>query len=73
MCELCDRKPEITGWYYITLCRTCKIPMIVSTHHKPEFTLQERTDIERMFPGRRVRWEMRAIKDHAHCHVEETI
>lgn len=64
-CDLCEGKFR----FYITTCRTCKIPMIVSTDHKAEFSKNERRLIQAMFPGIRIRWRQRKIHDHAHCHL----
>ena len=66
MCELC----ELGEGLKITICRTCGVPMVVSCEHKPEFSTEERAMIERLFYGRGIRWEMRSIKNHAHCHID---
>jgi len=66
MCELC----ELNGGLKITICRTCGIPMVVSYDHKPEFSEAEKELIKRIFPDRKIRWETRKVKDHAHAHIE---
>lgn len=65
-CSLCDKE---SFSFYITFCRTCNIPMLVSTVHKSNFSDEEKQLIKRMFPDRNVRYEMRSIKFHAHCHL----
>lgn len=68
MCDLCDRD---SFPFYLTFCRThTSTPMVVSTKHKPDFSEQEKDMIRRVFPDKHVRFEMRSIKDHAHCHIE---
>jgi UV DNA damage repair endonuclease len=69
MCELCDLNASDDG-FILTLCNNCHIPLVVSRFHRPEFTPEERQKIMAIFPGRRIRWEMRKIHDHAHCHIE---
>ncbi len=66
MCELC----EISDGFIITICRKCGTPLVVSREHKSEFSLEEQFLINKMFSGRKKRWEMRTIPDHAHCHIE---
>lgn len=57
--------------FYITFCSSHPdTPLVVSTEHREEFTSEQREMIERLFPGRRIRWEQRSIPEHAHCHVE---
>ena len=66
MCDLC----ELKGCKFkITICNTCQIPLIVLNEHRAEFTAEEKIDIIKSFPSRKIRWEMRKIKDHAHCHI----
>lgn len=72
-CPLCEKKREPFGWYWITVCKTCNVPMIISGEHKPEFTEQEREEIRRMFPNDDVRWKQRQIEGHAHCHIMRPI
>ena len=43
--------------------------MIVLIEHRANFTEQEKNEIKGMFPGRTIRWKMRKILDHAHCHL----
>lgn len=67
-CPLCDKN---SFKFYITFCRTCKgVPMIVLIEHRANFTEQEKKEIQQMFPNRKIRWQMRKILDHAHCHLE---
>lgn len=66
-CELCN----LNDGFSMVICKTCNIPMIVSMGHKPEFTEEEKGRITKLFPDKKIRWEMRKIKDHAHCHLEE--
>ncbi len=70
MCDLCDHD---SFPFYLTFCRTCqgggKIPMVVSTEHKPHFSPEEKDMIKRMLPDRKIRWQQRKIKNHAHCHI----
>lgn len=70
-CPLCERKKEITGWYYVTLCKACRIPMIVSVEHKPEFSKKEKQEIKKLFSKRSIRWKQRKISSHAHAHLME--
>jgi hypothetical protein len=44
--------------------------MLVLTEHRPYFTDEERALIRKMFPEKVIRWEMRQIPNHAHCHLE---
>ncbi len=64
MCDLCQNYGFI-----ITLCRTCKIPMIVSKEHKNEFSGEDMVQIRKLFPHNQIRWEQIKIKDHAHAHI----
>tara|TARA_Y100000310_G_scaffold16976_1_gene16866 strand:- start:832 stop:1104 length:273 start_codon:yes stop_codon:yes gene_type:complete len=67
-CPLCD---DESFSFYITLCKSHKCtPMIVSVEHNAEFTAEEKDMILWMFPDRHVRFKMRTIHDHAHCHLE---
>lgn len=70
MCDLCDHD---SFPFYLTFCCTCegggRVPMVVSTEHKPNFSEEEKDMIRRIFPDGRIRFRMRKIKDHAHCHV----
>jgi len=77
VCDLCQAVLELgtpseighRGYVVIT-CRTCHIPMVVLREHRM-FTDLERVAIDARF-GRdyKVRWEMRSIPDHGHCHLE---
>lgn len=69
MCDLCDLG-ESKGGFILTMCNTCFIPLVVLREHRTEFTDREKIRIKLMFPDRKIRWEMRNIKDHAHCHIE---
>ena len=80
-CELCDT----INWkedenLRIIECNTCHIKMLVLREHR-QFTEAEKTLIEclndvgafgegRYGDHRKIRWEQRKIKDHAHCHFE---
>ena len=67
-CPLCDKE---SFKFYITFCRTHKnTPLIVSTKHKIDFTEEEKEKIKKMFPNRKVRFEMKSIMNHAHCHIK---
>lgn len=70
MCELCALNTELQG-LIITVCKTCDVPLIVSRSHRPEFTDTERGLIEQTFGSRKIRWEMKQIRSHAHCHIEK--
>lgn len=65
MCDLCI----LEGGLKITICNTCGVPMIVSYDHRPEFSEKEKELIEKLFPDRNKRWEMRKIPTHAHVHI----
>jgi hypothetical protein len=68
MCNLCRKD---TYKFYITFCWVHKdTPMVVSTEHKKAFSDEEKELIRKMFPNRNIRWKMRSIPDHAHCHIE---
>ncbi len=67
-CPLCDKS---TFKFHITFCKIhSETPMIVHTQHKQEFSIKEKQAIEKMFPDRKIRFEMKSIKDHSHCHIE---
>jgi len=79
-CELCNPQKETEGVFdlpegfefNVFRCRTHHEFMIVSRHHggwEPgEKEMAEKLrDI--LFPGKEIRWEMRSVPDHAHCHV----
>ena len=69
MCDLCGSFP-----FYLTFCRThTDTPLVVSTTHKPKFSNEERDMIRRLFPDHNIRFEMRSIPGHAHCHIGEVI
>ncbi len=71
MCDLCKREVRVTNWFYVVECDTCNIPMVVSTEHRAEFSRKEKEDIKRLFGDQyNIRWEMRDIPNHAHCHLE---
>lgn len=70
-CPLCKRKKKIVGWYYVTMCDTCQVPLIVSTEHKPDFSKEEKKEIEKLFGNKyNIRQKQRDVKNHAHCHLE---
>ncbi len=66
MCELCALNESKDG-FILTLCRTCGTVLIVGREHRAEFTEGEKDKIRAMFDN--VRWDMRQILDHAHCHL----
>lgn len=67
-CPLCV---TIDFRFYLTFCDThMDVPMVVAITHKPEFSEEEKEMLGRAFPGRRIRYEMRSIPDHAHAHIE---
>lgn len=68
MCELCDLSNG-EGGFIITRCRTCNLTMVVLREHRAEFSFEERMAIKEIFHDRQIRWEMRQITDHAHCHI----
>lgn len=80
-CPLCSPAKK-THWYETELsfawsfdCETCGVPMYAHRAHVPDFTgLEKDTIVEearRMFgEGAVIRWEMKKIQDHAHCHID---
>ncbi len=68
-CPLCKLESS-PHFFILTICKTCQIPMVVSDTHKPDFSMEEKDLIVKMFPGRKIRWTMRSIPTHAHCHIE---
>lgn len=79
-CDLCNAKKSLNSVMFVgpnifvIECRTCKVPMAVSKEHKKEFTLAEKSYIPVIFYKHlklqgKIDWNMRAIKDHAHCHL----
>ena len=75
MCDLCSLNKSQEG-FILAICKGCltkdppeSLVLIVSREHRPEFTEDEKTMIKSMFPERKVRWEMRQIKEHAHAHI----
>ncbi len=69
MCDLCKLNQNSNWGFILTLCNTCHIPLVVLREHRPEFNAEEMVRIAIMFRGREIRWEMRRIKGHAHCHI----
>lgn len=80
-CPLCIRErimPVIyeDNRFWITYCKDhIDCPLIVLKEHRDEFTGEERQWVEwfvsAVWPGtKRIRWMMRSIQDHTHCHVE---
>lgn len=65
-CDLCN----LDG-FIITICNTCNIPMVILREHRAEFNAEEMVRIGLIFRGKKIRWEMRQIKNHAHCHIKE--
>ncbi len=70
-CPLCELVKDFPGQFVIVECDTCHIPMIVSKYHRPEFSDVEKQVIRVAHKGKKIRWEMRKIKDHAHAHLLE--
>ena len=68
-CDLCKLVQGNEG-FVITICKTCEIPLVVSRYHRVEFTESEKDMLKKFFNGTRIRWAMRQITEHAHCHVE---
>ena len=54
----------------LTICKKCKVPMVVHIEHKPNFSFEEKQLIQNIFQYRRIDWAIKCIKDHAHCHIE---
>lgn len=76
-CDLCDINADYgylmsqdNPYLILCICKTCKIPMVIAGGHRPNFTTKEREVIMEAFLGKKIRWEMRSLKDHAHCHIE---
>jgi len=71
-CPLCEREHKSTRWFYVVECDTCNVPMVVAPNHKSDFADGEKDDIRRLFGDKyKIRWRMRDIPEHAHCHLEE--
>jgi len=68
-CELCGLNTNPSEGFIITFCKTCNIPLIVLRKHRPNFTKKQKELIKTLFPDRKIRWEMRRIQAHAHCHI----
>lgn len=65
-CSLCSNDFH----FYIAFCRSHPDQiLIVGIAHRPNFTDEEKELIKKMFPDRSIRWEMKSIPQHAHCHV----
>ena len=69
MCDLCDLNKGRDG-FIITICRKCGTNLLVSRVHKSAFSQEEMFVIQNMFPDRKVRWDMRTLPEHTHCHIE---
>jgi len=41
----------------------------VGRSHRADFTDDEWAILEGIFPDDDIRWEMKKIKSHAHCHI----
>lgn len=67
-CELCDLNNSTDG-FIITICKTCGDVLVSLREHEAEFTDAKWAILERIFPNDDIRWEMRRIHDHAHCHI----
>lgn len=68
MCNLCNINSGTEG-LILVICRDCRVPMVVSRMHRTQFSLEEKQLIEQTFPNTKIRWTMRKIWDHAHCHI----
>lgn len=66
-CELCNLVKN--DGFVVTLCNHCNSTLVVGREHKPEFSDSEREMIKAIFPRGKVRWEMKKIRDHCHCHI----
>ena len=75
MCPLCKAKKDSPHFFYELICHTCNVPMLVHKEHVKEFSTEERFEIEvfvrKNYPDKKIRWLMRQIMDHAHCHLED--
>ena len=67
-CELC-RLNESRDGFIVTICKTCGDVLVVGRSHRAEFTDNEKAILEGFFPDDDIRWDMRRIHDHAHCHI----
>ncbi len=65
-CCLCDLKGSFLR---VTFCKTCHELILVHVGHKTYFSAREKHVIRMMFPDARIRWRMRSVRDHAHCHL----
>ena len=65
-CDLCD----LEG-FTLTICRTCKTPLIISREHRSYFAPEEMETLTKMSPSEKIRWEMKGLPMHAHYHLEE--
>ncbi|KKL64838.1 hypothetical protein LCGC14_2160980 [marine sediment metagenome] len=69
MCKLCELSKGTEG-FILTMCDSCNVPMLALREHRKEFTIDEMVLIGIMFKSRNIRWEMKKIPEHAHCHIE---
>lgn len=73
LCDLAKEKGVLLGIFLAT-CNKCNVPMIVVAEHQADFSPAQKDYIKVFvagaYPGAEVRWEMKSIKGHAHCHVE---
>jgi len=79
LCRLWHDREVVTTLHYeddfviVVDCVKCRIPMVVIKRHDVNATEAERQRINQVvqahWPGARLRCELRAIKDHFHCHV----
>ena len=69
-CQLCELVKDKDG-FLVTICDHCGVTMVVSKEHKKEFSDYEKEIIKSLFKGKKIRWTMKKIKSHAHCHITD--
>ncbi len=79
-CPLCIRKRINKIIYedprfWVTFCSVHPdCPLIVLKEHRDMFTGEERQWVEWfvsvMWPEKRIRWTIKSLPEHIHCHVE---
>lgn len=75
MCDLCDAYPkQAFGNFFLIICRSCGVPMLVLRDHRSEITKEEFAQFVRLlsckFPGYTPRGiGTRSIPDHWHEHL----
>jgi len=75
-CDLCKAWPgkKDLGKYYILICNTCHVPMIVLREHRASVTKEEWQEVDeirkKLYPDRKLRKQgMRKILSHWHWHL----